>query len=134
MEPTQSSETSTFNTQTPGKYPEDNLSSFLLKMEPTPSSETSAFNTQTPGKYPENNLSTLTKLVVAFRNLANAAEIHKKAHKTIKSHRTPYKHPIPDGLTHVHRSPPQHTAVVPANELDTVPCCYSITSLSVTFC
>jgi hypothetical protein len=26
MEPTQSSETSAFNTQTPGKYPEDNLS------------------------------------------------------------------------------------------------------------
>jgi hypothetical protein len=26
MEPTQRSETSTFNTQTPGKYPEDNLS------------------------------------------------------------------------------------------------------------
>jgi len=27
MEPTQCSETSAFNTQTPGKYPEDNLSS-----------------------------------------------------------------------------------------------------------
>jgi hypothetical protein len=26
MEPTQCSETSAFNTQTPGKYPEDNLS------------------------------------------------------------------------------------------------------------
>jgi hypothetical protein len=26
MEPKQSSETSAFNTQTPGKYPEDNLS------------------------------------------------------------------------------------------------------------
>jgi hypothetical protein len=26
MEPTQNSETSAFNTQTPGKYPEDNLS------------------------------------------------------------------------------------------------------------
>jgi hypothetical protein len=26
MEPTQCSETSVFNTQTPGKYPEDNLS------------------------------------------------------------------------------------------------------------
>jgi hypothetical protein len=26
MEPTHSSETSAFNTQTPGKYPEDNLS------------------------------------------------------------------------------------------------------------
>jgi hypothetical protein len=26
MEPTQSSETSAFNTQKPGKYPEDNLS------------------------------------------------------------------------------------------------------------
>jgi hypothetical protein len=26
MEPAQSSETSAFNTQTPGKYPEDNLS------------------------------------------------------------------------------------------------------------
>jgi hypothetical protein len=72
MEPTQSSETSAFNTQTPGKYPEDNLSLLqhgeslktrtytlhhLLKMEPTQSSETSAFNTQTPGKYPEDNLS-----------------------------------------------------------------------------
>jgi hypothetical protein len=30
MEPTQSSETSTFNTQTPGKYPEDNLSAVLI--------------------------------------------------------------------------------------------------------
>jgi hypothetical protein len=30
MEPTQNSETSAFNTQTPGKYPEDNLSTLML--------------------------------------------------------------------------------------------------------
>jgi hypothetical protein len=30
MEPTQCSETSAFNTQTPGKYPEDNLSNTKL--------------------------------------------------------------------------------------------------------
>jgi hypothetical protein len=30
MEPTQCSETSAFNTQTPGKYPEDNLSIYFL--------------------------------------------------------------------------------------------------------
>jgi len=30
MEPTQSSETSAYNVRTPGKYPEDNFSSFLL--------------------------------------------------------------------------------------------------------
>jgi hypothetical protein len=32
MEPTQCSETSAFNTETPGKYPEDNLSS-NIKMD-----------------------------------------------------------------------------------------------------
>jgi hypothetical protein len=30
LEPTQCSETSAFNTQTPGKYPEDNLSPVIL--------------------------------------------------------------------------------------------------------
>jgi hypothetical protein len=30
MEPTQSSETSAFNTQMPGKYPEDNLSCMVM--------------------------------------------------------------------------------------------------------
>jgi hypothetical protein len=33
MEPTQSSETSAFNTQTPGKYPEDNLSCIICCLE-----------------------------------------------------------------------------------------------------
>jgi hypothetical protein len=33
MEPTQCSETSAFNTQTPGKYPEENLSSLMLIMD-----------------------------------------------------------------------------------------------------
>jgi hypothetical protein len=62
MEPTQSSETSAFNTFSPYRL-KTSLSSYtlhhLLKMEPTQSSETSAFNTQTPGKYPEGNLSLL---------------------------------------------------------------------------
>ena len=33
MEPTQCSETSAFNTQTPGKYPENNLSSTSVKLK-----------------------------------------------------------------------------------------------------
>jgi hypothetical protein len=65
MEPTECSETSAVNIQTPGKYPEENiLATFQViihtylpvKMEPTECSETSAFNIQTPGKYPEENL------------------------------------------------------------------------------
>jgi hypothetical protein len=34
LEPTQSSKTSAFNTQTPGKYPEDNLSFQGLAVHP----------------------------------------------------------------------------------------------------
>jgi hypothetical protein len=61
MEPPECSETSAFNIQTPGKYPEENIAVIIhtyppVKMEPTEGSETSAFNIQTPGKYPEDNI------------------------------------------------------------------------------
>jgi hypothetical protein len=80
MEPTECSETSAFNIQTPGKYPEETLPylqhgeslkttilhlyeketashiRLIVKMKPTECYETSAFNIQTPGKYPEENL------------------------------------------------------------------------------
>jgi hypothetical protein len=35
MEPTQCSETSAFNTQTPGKYPEENLSLLIVVQDAT---------------------------------------------------------------------------------------------------
>jgi hypothetical protein len=83
MEPTECSETSAFNIQTPGKYPEENLpylqhgeslkttiihlygeetashiihNHLRVKMEPAECSETSDFNIQTAWKYPEENL------------------------------------------------------------------------------
>jgi hypothetical protein len=64
MEPTECSETSAFNIQTPGKYPEENIPVIIhtyppVKMEPTECSETPAFNIHTPGKYPEGNISYL---------------------------------------------------------------------------
>jgi len=71
MEPIEGSETSAFRTQTPGKYPKENVlqewihrtshpQSFFIhlsmKMEPIEGSETSAFRTQTPGNYPKENI------------------------------------------------------------------------------
>ena len=52
MEPIECSETSAFSTQTPGRYPKENLP---MNIKPIECSETSAFSTQTPGIYPKEN-------------------------------------------------------------------------------
>jgi hypothetical protein len=109
MEPTECSETSAFNIQTPGKYPEENIPYLHInhtytpvKLEPTECSETSAFNIRTPGKDPEENIPYLKhreslKITVIFGEFATLRKATISLVMSVCPHET-FRLPL-EGLT-----------------------------------
>jgi hypothetical protein len=65
MEPTQNYETSAFNTQTPGKYPEDNLSALIIFL----------FQ-EVPLRYVRTSVSIKFKLMLKHRYFSEGMKIH----------------------------------------------------------